>query len=187
MKPTRNEAFDLLQQYTENPKLIQHALAVEAAMRAYARASNNLEEDWGIVGLIHDFDYEQNPTEDTHIYAGIKILKELNWPEHWIHAVSSHANYTGIKRDTPLAKTLYAVDELCGFLVACTLVRPSRKIAELPVKSVKKKMKDKAFARAVNRDAIRKGAEELGVELTEHIAFVRDSLIPVADQLGLKG
>jgi len=183
--PTREDAWELLSRHTSNPSLIKHALAVEAAMRAYAGRFDEDEETWGIVGLIHDFDYQENSTEDTHLHVGARILRELSWPEEWIRAVASHADYMGVPRDTRMAKTLFAVDELTGFLTACALVRPDRSIAEVKVKSVKKKLKDKAFARGVNRDDVRRGAEELGVELDEHIAFVRDAMAEIADSLEL--
>ena len=184
-RPSREDAWKLLTEFTTNPSLIKHALAVEAAMRAYARKLGGDEEAWGIVGLVHDFDYEQNPTEDTHLYAAKRILTERGWPEEWILAVCSHADSMGIPRDTPMAKALFAVDELTGFLTACALVRPDRAIANVKVKSVKKKLKDKAFARGVNREDVRRGAEELGVELDEHIAFVRDAMAGIAAELEL--
>jgi putative nucleotidyltransferase with HDIG domain len=183
--PTRDDAWELLTEYTDNPSLLKHAMAVEAAMRAYARHFGEDEDAWGVVGLVHDFDYQQNPTEETHLHVGTAILRERGWPEHWVRAIASHADYMGVPRDTPMAKTLFAVDELSGFLTAAALVRPDKSIAEVKVKSVKKKLKDKAFARAVNRDDIRRGAEDLGVELGEHIAFVRDAMATVADQLEL--
>jgi putative nucleotidyltransferase with HDIG domain len=183
--PTRDDAWALLTEYTDNPSLIKHALAVEAAMRAYAGKLGGNEDEWGIIGLIHDFDYQQNPTEDTHVHAGMEILRERGWPEDWIQTAASHADYMGIERDTPAAKALFAVDELTGFLTACALVRPDKSIADVRVKSVKKKLKDKAFARAVNRDDVRNGAEQLGVELGEHIEFVRDAMASIADDLGL--
>jgi putative nucleotidyltransferase with HDIG domain len=183
--PTREDAWALLNEYTDNPSLIKHALAVEAAMRAYARHFGEDEESWGIIGLIHDFDYQQNPTEETHLHVGTRILRDRGWPEEWIATAASHADYMGVPRDTPARKSLFAVDELTGFLTACALVRPDKSIAEVKVKSVKKKLKDKAFARAVNREDVRGGAEELGVDLGEHIAFVRDAMATIADQLEL--
>lgn len=183
--PTREDAWKLLTEHTDNPSLLKHALAVEAAMRAYAGKYGEDEETWGIVGLIHDFDYQQNPTEDTHLHVGTRILAERGWPEEWIRAVASHADYMGVPRDTNMARALFAVDELSGFLTACALVRPDRAIANVKVKSVKKKLKDKAFARGVNREDVRQGAEELGVDLDEHIAFVRDAMAGIADDLGL--
>ena len=183
--PTREDAWALLNEYTDNPSLIKHALGVEAAMRAYARKMDEDEERWGIIGLIHDFDYQQNPTEETHVHVGVEILRERGWPEDWILTAASHADYMGIPRDTPGAKVLFAVDELSGFLTACALVRPDKSIADVRVKSVKKKLKDKAFARAVNRDDVRNGAEDLGVDLGEHIEFVRDAMATIAAELGL--
>ncbi len=185
VRPTRDDAWKLLNEFTTNPSLIKHALAVEAAMRAYAAKLGGDPEEWGIVGLIHDFDYEQNPTEDAHLWAARRILAERGWPEEWIRAVCSHADYMGIPRDTPMARALFAVDELTGFLTACALVRPDKAIANVKVKSVKKKLKDKAFARGVNREDVRRGAEELGVDLDEHIAFVRDAMAGIAAELEL--
>ena len=183
--PTRDDAWTLLNEFTDNPSLIKHALSVEAAMRAYARHFSEDEERWGTIGLIHDFDYQQNPSEETHLHVGTGILRERGWPEEWIRVVASHADYMGVPRDTLVAKTLFAVDELTGFLTACALVRPDKAMAEVRVKSVKKKLKDKAFARAVNRDDVRRGAEELGVDLGEHIERVRDGMATIADQLEL--
>jgi putative nucleotidyltransferase with HDIG domain len=154
-------------------------------MRACARHFGGDEEMWGAIGLVHDFDYQQNPTEETHVHVGTTILRERGWPEEWIETIASHADYMGIPRDSRVKKCLFAVDELCGFLTACALVRPDKSIAEVKVKSVKKKLKDKAVARAVNRDDVRGGAEDLGVDLGEHIAFVRDAMATVADQLEL--
>jgi putative nucleotidyltransferase with HDIG domain len=183
--PTREDAWALLTEFTDNPSLIKHALGVEAAMRAYARSFGENEEVWGIIGLIHDFDYQQNPTEATHLHVGTKILRDRGWPEDWIETAASHADYMGVPRDTRVKKTLFAVDELSGFLTACALVRPDTAIAEVKVKSVKKKLKDKAFARGVNREDVTRGADELGVDLDQHIAFVRDAMATIADQLEL--
>ena len=183
--PTRDDAWTLLNEYTDNPSLLKHALSVEAAMRAYAEHFGEDVESWGIIGLIHDFDYQQNSTEDTHVHVGMGVLRERGWPEDWILTAASHADYMGIPRETTAAKTLFAVDELTGFLTACALVRPDKAIAEVKIKSVKKKLKDKAFARAVNRDDVRNGAEALGVELGEHIEFVRNAMATIADQLEL--
>jgi len=184
-QPTRDEAWTLLREFTDNPSLIKHALGVEASMQAYARSFGEDEEAWGLIGLIHDFDYQQNPTEETHLHVGTKILRDRGWPEDWVRTVASHADYMGVPRDTQAAKTLFAVDELTGFLTACALVRPDKAIAEVKVKSVKKKLKDKAFARGVNRDDVRNGAEDLGVDLGEHIAFVRDAMATISDKLEL--
>ncbi len=182
---TRNDAWALLTEYTDNPSLLKHALGVEVAMRAYAQHYGEDEEAWGLVGLIHDFDYQQNPSEETHLHVGTKVLRERGWPEEWVLAVASHADYMGVPRDTKMAKTLFAVDELSGFLTACALVRPDKAIAEVKIKSVKKKLKDKAFARGVNRDDVRNGAEALGVDLGEHIEFVRNAMATISDQLEL--
>ena len=183
--PDRAHAWSLLTELTDNPALVKHAIAVEAAMRAYACRFGEDEETWGVVGLIHDFDYQQNPTEETHLHVGARILRERGWPEELVRAVSSHADYMGVPRDTRMAQALFAVDELTGFLTACALVRPDRSIAEVNPSSVKKKLKDKAFARGVNREDVRRGAEELGVELEEHIVFVRNAMATIAAQLEL--
>jgi putative nucleotidyltransferase with HDIG domain len=182
---TRAETWDLLCEYTQSDALRKHALAVEAAMRHYAGHFGEDTELWGRVGLIHDFDYEQHPTADEHPYKGAEILRERGWPEEHVRCIMSHADYTGIPRETLMAKTLFAVDELCGFLTAVALVRPSKKIAEVEVKSVKKKMKQKAFAAQVNRDDIRNGAELLNLELDEHIGHVLTAMQGIADDLGL--
>ncbi|MFP4461050.1 MAG: HDIG domain-containing metalloprotein [Thermotogota bacterium] len=181
----REQAWELLNEYTKKDNLIKHALAVEAAMRAYANKFNEDEQTWGIVGLLHDFDYERFPTAEDHPYRGAEILREKGVDEAWIKAILGHADYTGVERDTLMAKTLFAVDELTGMITAATLVRPSKKIEDLKVKSVKKKLKDKSFAASVNRDDIKKGAEELGVDLSEHIQFVIDAMKSVSDDLGL--
>jgi len=182
---TREEAMELLKEYTKKPNLIKHALAVEGAMAAYARKFGEDENSWRIVGLLHDFDYEKYPDEKNHPYRGAEILKEKGVPQDWIDAIMGHAEYTGVERKTLMAKTLYAVDELTGFIIAVALVRPSKKLEDVTVKSVKKKMKDKAFAAAVDREAIKRGAEELGVDLDEHIQTVLDGLKAVAEDLGL--
>jgi len=184
-RPSREDAWALLTEFTDNPSLIKHALAVEAAMRAYARRFGENEEEWAAIGLIHDFDYQQNPTAETHLHVGTAILRDRGWPEEWVRTVASHADYMGVPRDTLAAKGLFAVDELAGFLTACALVRPDRSIAEVQVKSVTKKLKDKAFARSVNREDIVRGAEQLGVDLAAHIELVRDAMATVADQLEL--
>ena len=184
-KPTRQQAWELLNEYTKTPNLIKHAISVEAAMRAYARKFGEDEETWGIVGLLHDFDYDQYPDLKDHPFVGCRILKELGYPEEIIRGVMAHANHTGTPRSNRMEKTIFAVDELCGFITAVTLVRPDRKVANVPVKSVKKKLKDKGFARSVSRGDIHQGVEELGVDLNEHIAFVTAALAEVADELGL--
>ena len=181
----REEALQLLFAYTESDSLRKHAFAVEAALLAYARKFGEDEQEWGIVGLLHDFDYEKHPSAEEHPFVGNKILEELGYPAHIRRAILSHAEYTGITRETLLEKTLFACDELCGFLTAVAYVRPDRKIASVEVKSVRKKMKDKAFARAVHRDDIHNGAMELGVDLDEHIAFVIAAMSERSELLGL--
>jgi putative nucleotidyltransferase with HDIG domain len=181
----RDDAIELLHEYTQNENLRKHAYAVEAAMRAYAKKFGEDEEKWGIVGLLHDFDYEKYPTAEEHPAKGAEILKEKGYPEDVIYAIQSHAEYLGLERKSLMDKTLFAVDELTGFIVAVALVRPSKSIMDVNVSSVKKKFKDKAFARAVSREDIYNGAEELGVELNEHIALVIESMQGIADELGL--
>ncbi len=187
MQPTREDAMELLTEFTKSDSLIKHALAVEAAMRAYARHFGEDEEKWGVVGLIHDFDYEQNPTWDRHVYVGVEILRERGWPEEIVEGVASHANYMNVPRDTPMKKVLFAVDELTGFVSAVALVRPSKSVMDVEPSSVRKKMKDKAFARSVSREDIVEGAEALGIPLEEHIAFVTRAMQGVARELGLEG
>jgi len=187
---TRAEALALMQEHTQSASLRQHMLAVEAAMRAYAEKYGEDPETWGMVGLLHDFDYEKfpnpehSPTEG-HPAWGVRLLRERGVPEPLCRAILGHGNYTGVPRDSRLARTLFAVDELCGFLVACALVRPSKSFADLEVSSVKKKLKDKGFARGVNRDEVTQGAAELAVPLDEHIAFVIQALRPAEGALGL--
>ncbi len=189
MPHTRTEAEAVLFEFTRSDALRKHARGVEEAMRAYARwhaITDEAEvERWGVVGLLHDFDYEQNPTEETHLHVGGRILRDRGWPEEIVEAICSHADYMGIPRDTPLKKTLYACDELVGFIGACVKVRPTKKVADLPVKSVTKKLKDRAFARSVDRSCIYGGAEALGRPLPEHVEFVIASLVPIADEIGL--
>jgi predicted hydrolase (HD superfamily) len=180
----REAAWELLCEYTKNESLRKHALAVEACVRAYARKFGEDEEKWCVTGLIHDFDYEVYPTAPDHPLKGSEILKDKGVSEEIRRAVLGHADYTGVPRDTLLAKVLFACDEVAGFITACSLVRPDR-IASLETKSVKKRMKDKAFARSVNRLDIIKGAEELGVPLEEHITLCITAMREVADQLGL--
>jgi putative nucleotidyltransferase with HDIG domain len=186
---TRDDALALLHQYTKSDSLRKHALAVEHAMKACARKYAPGEDGvrWGLAGLLHDFDYEQFPNADQHPYIGSKILEEAGFDPEFRHAIMGHAPYTGVPRDTLMAKALFACDELCGFLTACALVQPSKSIADVKPASVKKKLKDKAFARSVSRDDIVNGAAELGVDLEEHIAFVREALLEIADQIGLAG
>jgi predicted hydrolase (HD superfamily) len=187
--PTRDQAWQTLTRYTQSEALRRHALAVEAAMRAaavrYGDAGEDVDE-WGMTGMLHDFDYEMFPTAEEHPFKGSNILCGRGYPDRIIRAILGHATYTGVARDTQLARALFATDELCGFLVACALVRPSKSLDDLEVSSVKKKLKDKAFARTVNRDDIRQGVEELGVELDEHIRFCIEALKPVQDRIGLK-
>ena len=180
----RAAAWDLLSEYTKNESLRKHALAVEACVRAYARKFGEDETQWGVVGLLHDFDYEVYPNAPDHPLKGSEILKERGYPEEFRRAILGHADYTGVPRDTLLAKTLFACDELAGFITACSLVRPER-IVTLETKSVRKRMKDKAFARSVSREDITKGAEELGVTLDEHIAFCIEAMRAIAGTLGL--
>ena len=186
----RAAALALMQQYTASDALRKHMYAVELAMRAMAAQAGEDPEAWGMVGLLHDFDYERfpndahSPTEE-HPSEGVRILAQRGLPEPMQRAILGHANYTGVPRDTPMARALFAVDELCGFLVACALVRPSRSLQDLEVSSVKKKLKDKAFARGVNREDVTRGAEEIGVPLDEHIAFVLAALRPHEQTLGL--
>jgi putative nucleotidyltransferase with HDIG domain len=187
MTPTRDDAWNLLCEWTQSVNLRKHALAVEAAMRAHARRLSEDENAFGIVGLVHDFDYEKNPTVETHVWVGAKLLREKGWPEPWVKAIEGHASYTGVPRETDMARCLFAVDELTGLLTAATLVRPDKAIASVEVKSVLKRMKEKAFARSVNREDIVKGAEEIGMPLEEHIAFVRDAMVSIAGELGLAG
>lgn len=187
MRPTREDAWELLTEHTKNEGLIKHALAVEAAMRYYARHYGEDEELWAVTGLIHDFDYEKHPTADEHPMAGVRILEELGWPEEIIEAVKGHAVYLDVPRSTRMAQTLFAVDELTGLVVACALVRPSKSIYDLKASSVRKKWKDKAFARGVNREDIELGMAELGVERSEHITRVIDALKEVAEDLELVG
>jgi predicted hydrolase (HD superfamily) len=186
--PDRADAWELLCEYTKGDSLRRHALAVEAAMRACAARYGGAQADadeWGMVGLLHDFDYEMFPGADEHPFKGANILCGRGYPDHFIRAIMGHATYTGVPRDTPLARALFATDELCGFLVACALVRPSKSLDDVEVSSVKKKLKDKAFARTVNREDIYLGVAELGVELDEHIRFVIDALRPVQQEIGL--
>jgi predicted hydrolase (HD superfamily) len=189
---TRDEALALVHEHTLSEALRKHMYAVELAMRAYARKLGGDEGRWGIVGLVHDFDYERYPNDthsatEEHPSWGVRLLRERGLDQESCEAILGHASYTGVARTSSLAKALFAVDELCGFLVACALVRPSRSLQDLEVRSVKKKLKDKAFARGVNRDDIVRGAEELGVPLDEHIQFLIEALRPAEGQIGLGG
>jgi predicted hydrolase (HD superfamily) len=209
----RESAWGLLTEFTQSESLRKHALAVEACMRACSRkfagsyqgtpsgvpesgpkesgalAPEGMSEEdlWGIVGLIHDFDYEKYPSLEDHPYKGNEILKERGWPEVITKAIMSHAEYTGVTRDTPMEKALFACDELAGFITAVALIKPGKSLAEVDTKSVRKRMKDKAFARKVNRDDIINGAAAMGVDLDEHIAFCIEALKPIAAELGLDG
>jgi predicted hydrolase (HD superfamily) len=159
--------------------------AVEAAMRAYARRFGEDEERWGVLGLIHDWDYETGPTLDLHPMRGMQMLRERGWPDDIIQDIASHAEYLDVPRDTPIRRALFAVDEMSGFIIACALVKPDRSLSAVDARTVRKKMKDKAFARAVHRDQLVEGAEALGVPFDEHIEVVRDALVPIAPELGL--
>lgn len=185
MNINREEAYKLLTEYTQSESLLKHALSVEQAMRKYATKFGGDEETWAVTGLLHDFDYEKYPTMEEHPFKGAEILKGIGYPQEIIDAIMGHATYSGVARSTDMAKTLFAVDELCGFLLACAYVRPDKSIANVEVKSVKKKLKDKAFARAVNRDDIAQGIQEMGVDQDEHIAFVIGALAEISDKLGV--
>jgi putative nucleotidyltransferase with HDIG domain len=183
----RAQAWSLLCEYTQSDSLRKHMLAVEACMRAYARKFGEDEDKWGITGLLHDFDYEKYPTPSEHPFVGSKILEERGYPEEVRRAILSHADYSGVKRETMMEKTLYACDEIAGFITASALVKPNKSLAECEAKSVRKKMKDKAFARSVNRDDIINGAADLGIDLEEHIAFCIEAMKGIAGELGLAG
>ena len=183
----RSQAWSLLCEYTQSESLRKHMLAVEACMRAYARKFGDDENKWGITGLLHDFDYEKYPTPAEHPFVGNKILEERGYPEDVRRAILSHADYSGVKRESRMEKTLYACDEVSGFITASALVKPNKSLAEVEAKSVRKKMKDKAFARSVNRDDIINGAADLGVDLEEHIAFCIEAMKGIAADLGLAG
>ena len=184
---TRNDAWNLLTEFTLSESLRKHALSVEACLRAYARKFGEDEEFWGNVGLIHDFDYEKYPSAEEHPYKGNAILAERGWPEDMRRAIMSHAGYTGISRDSRLEKALFACDELAGFITATALVKPNKSLAEVDPKSIRKRMKDKAFARSVSREDIINGAAALGVDLDEHIAFCIEAMKQIASELGLAG
>lgn len=184
---SRDRAWALVTEHVQSESLRKHLLAVEAAVRGYARQSGQDEDAWGFVALVHDFDYEKYPDRENHPYRGVEILQGLGYPEWVTRAVLSHADYTGVTRETPLEKTLFACDEMAGFITAAALVRPSKSVLDLEVSSVVKRMKDKAFARAVPREDLHKGAEELGLPLAEHITNVIGFLRQEADALGLRG
>lgn len=192
MDISREEAFELMQSWTESVSLQKHMLAVEAAVRAYAKKMNQDEEYWGVAALLHDFDYEKYPNFDViaktgHPYTGVAYLKGLGYPEDILDAIMGHADFTNVERRTDLAKVLYACDEITGLITASVLVREDKNIANQTIKSLKKKFKSKAFARGVNRDDVIRGADELGVELWEHIAFVLEAMQANAEILGLDG
>ena len=185
--PDRSEAIKLLHEYTKTDSLRRHALGVEQAMRKMANKYDGDPDEWGLTGLMHDFDYEMYPTTEDHPYRGNEILVEKGYPESITNAIMGHATYTGVPRDTEMAKSLFSVDELTGFIFAVTYVRPSKSILEVKPKSVKKKLKQKSFAASVIREDIFQSIEELGVNLTEHIQFVIDALSEKVEELGLKG
>jgi putative nucleotidyltransferase with HDIG domain len=184
---SRENAWSLLTEYTKGESLIRHALAVEAAVRGYAQRFGEDEAPWGVAALLHDFDYERWPDLSDHPFRGAEILRERRYPEVIVRAVLSHGDHTGVPRETPLEHALFACDELCGFIAAAALVRPSKSVLDLEPRSVRKRMKDKAFARTVSRDDIVRGAEELGMPLDEHIGNVIASMREIADPLGLRG
>ena len=184
-RPTREEAWALVTELTQSEALRRHMRSVEAAMRAYARRFGEDEERWGLLGLIHDWDYESGPTLDKHPMRGIQMLRERGWPEDVLEDIASHAEYLDVPRDRPIRKALYAVDEMCGFVIACALVKPDRSLSAVDARTVRKKMKDKAFARGVHREQLVASAEDLGVPFDEHVAVVRDALVPIAEELGL--
>ena len=190
--PSRDEALAIVHEYTASDSLRKHMLSVEAAMRAYATKFGGDANRWGLAGLVHDFDYEKFPNEshsatEEHPAEGVRILRSKGFPEDMLTAILGHAQYSGVPRESQMAKTLFAVDELTGLITATALVRPSKNIMEVETRSVRKKMKDKAFARGVNRDDVINGAADLGVDLDEHIAFVIAAMQSVAPSLGLAG
>jgi putative nucleotidyltransferase with HDIG domain len=187
MELTRDQAWTLLNEYTKGESLLKHALAVEAAVRGYARMFDEDELAWAVVALLHDFDYERWPSLDDHPYKGVEILKSLGYPDWVTRAILSHADYSGVSRESRLEKALFACDELAGFITAASLIRPSRSILDLEASSVIKRMKDKAFARAVKREDLRAGAELLGLSLDQHITNVIGFMREQADALGLRG
>jgi predicted hydrolase (HD superfamily) len=187
MDLTREAAWELLTEFTHGDSLLKHALGVEAAMRGYASRAGESPDAWGIVGLLHDFDYERWPSLEEHPFRGCEILRERGYPDWIIRAILSHADYSGVSRETPLEKTLFACDEMAGFVTAASLVRPSRSILDLEARSVMKRMKDKAFARGVKREDLHAGAALLGLPLADHISNVIAFMRPEADALGLRG
>lgn len=183
--PDREEAWKLLCEWTQSEALRRHALGVETAMRAMAEAQGQDADLWGLAGLLHDFDYERYPTVPEHATKGSEVLRERGYPEEVVRAILGHAPYTGVPRDSAMARALFGCDELVGFLFACAYVQPDRRIASVKAESAKKKLKDKSFARGVNREEVLQGARELGVDLLEHVAFVRDAMARNAGPLGL--
>jgi len=183
----RADAWCLLTEFTQSESLRKHALAVEACMRAYARKLGGDEDEWALVGLLHDFDYERYPSAEEHPFKGSEILAERGWPDELRRAILSHADYSGVARQSPMEKALFACDELAGFITATALVKPNKSLAEVDAKSVRKRMKDKAFARSVSRDDIINGAADLGIDLDEHIAFCIEAMKTIAPELGLAG
>jgi putative nucleotidyltransferase with HDIG domain len=188
---SRADAWALLAEFTKSQPLRRHALAVEAAMRHLARSAGVADaaeiETWGLVGMLHDFDYEKYPTEQDHVFRGMEILRERGWAESIIKAIGGHAFYTNIPRETPMEKAILAADELTGFVGACALIRPTKKIADVPVESVLKRLREKSFARTVDRTYVTKGAEEWGVPLPDLVALILASQVPIANRLGLGG
>jgi predicted hydrolase (HD superfamily) len=183
--PKREDAWELVLESTKSEQLRRHMRSVSAAMEAYARRFGEDPERWAVLGLIHDWDYESGPTLDLHPMRGIAMLREKGWPEDILDDIASHADYLDVPRDTNARKALYAVDEMCGFIIACALVKPDKSLGAVEASTVRKKMKDKAFARGVHREELVSGAEVLGVPFDEHVEFVRDALKPIASDLGL--
>ena len=185
VQPTRDEAWELVTSMTQSEQLRRHMRSVEAAMRVYARRYGEDEERWAVLGLIHDWDYETGPTAELHPTRGIAMLREKGWPEDILDDIASHADYLNVPRDTNIRKTLNAVDEMCGFIIACALVKPDKSLSSVEPSTVRKKMKDKAFARGVHREELLAGAEALGIPFDAHVENVRDALKPIAGELGL--
>ncbi|HET7420241.1 MAG TPA: HDIG domain-containing protein [Candidatus Dormibacteraeota bacterium] len=183
--PTRDEAWELVKSSTQSEQLRRHMRSVSAAMEAYARRFGEDPDRYAVLGLIHDWDYEAGPTKEQHPTRGIEMLREKGWPEDILDDIASHADYLDVPRDTNARKTLYAVDEMCGFIIACALVKPDRSLGSVEPSTVRKKMKDKAFARGVHREELIAGAEALGIPFDEHVEIVRDALKPIAQELGL--
>jgi putative nucleotidyltransferase with HDIG domain len=183
--PSRDQALEILHEYTKSDSLRKHAIAVEAVMKAFAEKHNEDPHKFALVGLLHDFDYEIHPNAPDHPLKGSEILRSREVPEDIVYAIQCHADYLGLERKTLMDRAIFALDELTGFIVACTLVKPDKSLSEIEAKSVRKKLKDKAFARTVNRDEVYKAAEQLGVSLDDLIPFIASALKPVANQIGL--